>query len=101
MWSKLAARSGIDFGRWASRELPARAGPLVRFHPLENLEHRVAVHLEDGFGELDAVVSAVALDLPFVRIELDLPDASAAEHGRGRLLERGEKVRRELRRVAA
>ncbi len=84
----------------AQSEPPTDLRPLV---PLQHLDHGddgVAVRLEDRFGEEHPLRAAVALHLPFVGVELHLPQPAVGQTGTELLVQAGEEPAAELLRLA-
>jgi hypothetical protein len=52
---------------------------IVRTDELHDLERRLAVRVEHGLGELDAIRPAIPLDLALVGVQRDAPDATVVE----------------------
>ena len=55
-------------------------------------EHRVAVGVEDAFGQADPGLAAVPLDLPLVGVELDAPELAGLEQRRRGAVQQGQRL---------
>src|SRR2546421_309835 len=93
MWARLMASSGrpaVSRPAAAKGRPGAAGGPppaQVRAGVAGELAHdrepRVAVGVEDAFGQADPGVTAVALHLALVGVELDAPELAGIEQRRG------------------
>ena len=55
-------------------------------------EHRVAVGVEDAFGQADPGLAAVTLDLPLVGVELDAPELAGLEQRCHDAVQQGQRL---------